>query len=325
VDIVATGGNLFINDPIRSLAAGNAIVIAAPGNAIVNSAGGTALVAPNGRWLVYSTSPAGSTEDGLVAAAGGTTPRLYNRPYATNLPASIAGTDNHLVYSNPQALDITANNQSRAYGAANPALTFTATGLVTDDGVTDTLAGALATGATAASSVAGGPYAITQGTLGAAGGYSVSFTAGQLTVTAVPLAVTANDAMRRQGEPNPAFNSSYAGFVLGETPASLGGALAFATPATPASAPGSYAITPLGLTSSNYSIAFVDGTLTVVSAPAPAAPQQPQVPVSVVQQAYIDTLAAIQGNRAATAVPVHFQELVTIENGGMRLPAGLKP
>jgi hypothetical protein len=153
----------------------------------------------------------------------------------------------------------------------------------------------------------------------------VNFTAGQLNVTTVPLTVTANNAVRVQGQANPAFSASFAGFVPGETAAVLGGALGFATPATPASAPGGYAITPLGLTSSNYSITFVDGTLTVTAAPVPAGPAQPQVPVSVVQQAYIDTLAAIQGNRAAPAMPVHFQELVTIENGGMRLPAGLKP
>jgi len=39
--------------------------------------------------------------------------------------------------------------------------------------------------------------------------------------------------------------------------------LAFATPATPLSAPGTYPITPSGVTSSNYAITFVDGALTV--------------------------------------------------------------
>jgi hypothetical protein len=55
----------------------------------------------------------------------------------------------------------------------------------------------------------------------------------------------------------------------------LGGTLAFATPATVASPPGSYAITPSGLTSSNYAITFVDGTLSVLG---PLEPPEPPLP-----------------------------------------------
>jgi hypothetical protein len=59
------------------------------------------------------------------------------------------------------------------------------------------------------------------------------------------------------------FTASYTGFVLGETPAVLGGALVFNTTATTASPTGNYPIVPSGLTSTNYAITFVNGTLNI--------------------------------------------------------------
>jgi hypothetical protein len=53
--------------------------------------------------------------------------------------------------------------------------------------------------------------------------------------------------------------------VNGEGPSALGGTLWFSTTATTSSPPGSYAILPGGLTSANYAITFVPGTLTVLS------------------------------------------------------------
>ena len=53
--------------------------------------------------------------------------------------------------------------------------------------------------------------------------------------------------------------------MLGEGPGALGSTLTFGTSATAGSPPGSYAITPAGLTSGNYAITFVGGTLTVLS------------------------------------------------------------
>jgi hypothetical protein len=83
-------------------------------------------------------------------------------------------------------------------------------------------------------------------------------------VVPAPLSVRANDASKRFGAPLPPFGAAFAGFVNGETPAVLGGALVLGTSATPQSAVGSYPIVPSGLLSSNYSIAFMSGTLSVV-------------------------------------------------------------
>src|SRR5205807_1367131 len=69
-------------------------------------------------------------------------------------------------------------------------------------------------------------------------------------------------------KPNPTFTATYSGFVNFEGQGVLGGQLAFTTTATAASPVGAYAVTPSGLTATNYTISFVGGTLRVV-APTP--------------------------------------------------------
>jgi hypothetical protein len=107
------------------------------------------------------------------------------------------------------------------------------------------------------------------------GNYTITFVPGTLTVTPAPLTVTANDASRPEGLPNPPFSATFSGFVLGEGPGVLGGTLGFTTPATPASPVGTYPIVPTGLTAANYVIAFVDGVLTVTPALPPVPPAVP--------------------------------------------------
>ena len=47
--------------------------------------------------------------------------------------------------------------------------------------------------------------------------YTISYVPGSLTVTPVPLTVTANDQTRPYGTPNPALDATISGFVNGET------------------------------------------------------------------------------------------------------------
>ena len=117
-------------------------------------------------------------------------------------------------------LTVTANNQSRVYGAGDPAFDATISGFVNSEtlgtsGVTGSAS--CSTTASASSSVAGSPYAITctQGTL-AAGNYDFTpFVAGQLTVTKAALTVTADNKSRAYGAANPALTSQITGFVNG--------------------------------------------------------------------------------------------------------------
>ncbi len=86
---------------------------------------------------------------------------------------------------------------------------------------------------------------------------------GDLAVAKATLTIAANDATRAAGQPDPAFAAGYSGFVLGQGPGDLSGTLGFSTPATSASPAGSYPVVPGGLSSPNYAIQFVAGTLVV--------------------------------------------------------------
>jgi hypothetical protein len=98
--------------------------------------------------------------------------------------------------------------------------------------------------------------------------YVITFVPGTLTVTPDSLAVTSNNATRQYGQANPALNNvTYAGFVNGDTPASLSGTLTCTTSATAASSVGVYPVSCSGLSSPNYVITFMQGVLTITPAP----------------------------------------------------------
>jgi MBG domain (YGX type)/Abnormal spindle-like microcephaly-assoc'd, ASPM-SPD-2-Hydin len=93
--------------------------------------------------------------------------------------------------------------------------------------------------------------------------YTITYVPGTLAVTPAPLTVTANNATRVVGAANPTFTVTYTGFRNGDTAASLGGTLSCTTTATVTSPAGTYPITCSGQTSTNYTITYVPGTLTV--------------------------------------------------------------
>ena len=178
--------------------------------------------------------------------------------------------NNYTITFNPGTLTITkaplaiiADAKTKVYGAADPALTFSANGLQFSDTPASVLSGFLTRAA--GESVAGGPYAINRGSLAANSNYTISFTGNTLTITKAPLSVTANDKTKVYGAADPAFMITFVGFVNGDTATSLGGTLSLAR--APGENVGTYAITPGGLTSGNYTISFNRGTLSITQAP----------------------------------------------------------
>jgi hypothetical protein len=168
----------------------------------------------------------------------------------------------------PAALTITAQDKTKTYGAANPPLTVSYSGFVNGDTAASLSAPvAVSTIATATSGV--GTYPITAGGAASAN-YTISYVNGTLSVTAAALTVTANDQSRVHGAANPPLTFSYGGFVNGDTAASVTTAPAAATTATTASAVGTYPITVSGAVAPNYSIVYVNGSLTVVPNTAPS-------------------------------------------------------
>ncbi len=78
------------------------------------------------------------------------------------------------------------------------------------------------------------------------------------------LTIIAPSAGQVYGQATPAINNvSYSGFVNGDGPGSLTGALSCVTTATQSSLVGAYPISCSGLSSPNYTITFVPGTLSV--------------------------------------------------------------
>jgi TPR repeat protein/serine/threonine protein kinase len=83
------------------------------------------------------------------------------------------------------------------------------------------------------------------------------------TVRPAPLTVKASEASKTAGQPNPAFSATFSGFVNGEGASSLRGTLSFTTPATDNTPAGTYPVTPGGVSSPNYDVTFVPGSLVV--------------------------------------------------------------
>jgi Ca2+-binding RTX toxin-like protein len=83
------------------------------------------------------------------------------------------------------------------------------------------------------------------------------------------LTVTADDKVKIINTPLPPLTVSYAGFVNGETPASLTTQPTAETTATAESPAGQYPITAGGGASGDYTLEYVAGTLYVIEHPAP--------------------------------------------------------
>jgi len=98
------------------------------------------------------------------------------------------------------------------------------------------------------------------------GNFSASTANGTLSVAQAPLTLTPNNVTKVYGAALPALGFSASGFVNGETTASLTTQPTLNTAATAGSGVGSYPITIGGAVDANYSITYVQGTLTVTPA-----------------------------------------------------------
>lgn len=165
---------------------------------------------------------------------------------------------------NPAPLTVTVDNASRAYGDPNPAFTGTITGLKNGDVITANYT----TTATQLSPV--GTYPITATLVdpnSVLGNYTVTINNGTLTITPAALVITANNAARLYGDPNPAFSGTIAGIKNGDNITAI-----YTSPATPASPVGTYPIIPSPSDNgtgalANYVVTLNNGSLTVSPAP----------------------------------------------------------
>lgn len=185
--------------------------------------------------------------------AGGANAANYNFAYVNGTLAITKAT-----------LTATASSGTREYGAGNPAFTVSYSGFVNGDDETHINTFATATSANAFANV--GTHAVT-----AAGAfdndYLFNYVDGVLNVTKATLTVTAQDAIRQVGTPNPAFSASYTGFKNGEGTGVIDTLATVTSSANLATPVGSAAIVAAGAADNNYNFAYVNGVLTLTADP----------------------------------------------------------
>ncbi len=236
------------------------IVVGSTGGAFINQAGSGAFAhTDEGRTLVYANNPTDSSLGGLAFNP------VYNKTLAANAPGTISQTGDRILYSLAPTLTLTANDLSRLYGAANPSLTFSVSGLVGGDTAAQAFSGApvLSTTATASDNVGSAAISIAAGTVVASDyDYQIAFAPGTLTINPAPLTIRADDKSRSFGTENPTLTATFTGLVNGDTTADITG-LSLSTTATASSPDGTYAIVASGASNANYDINFVNGQLTI--------------------------------------------------------------
>jgi hypothetical protein len=134
--------------------------------------------------------------------------------------------------------------------------------------------------------------------------YDATNASNSIGVLSAPLTVKADDTNKEFGAPVPPLSASFIGLVNGDTPGNLLGALALTTGATSASPAGTYPIVPSGVSSPNYLVTFVPGTLTVDRASTTTT---------------LQVLPGTTGYLQANALIAH----VTRTNAGLGAPGGL--
>ena len=172
----------------------------------------------------------------------------------------------------PAAATVTAPTRSVTYGPAATSVSLdpSVDGLVNGD--TQSTAGLASVSCsttavvTPGSSYPAGSFPIACTGPAATDNYTVTYLPATLTVGPAPLTITADPKSKSYGQPNPTFTVTYDGLVNHDLPAALAGTLAFSTVAGGTSGVGSYVVTPSGLSSPNYTIGYVAGTLTVTKA-----------------------------------------------------------
>src|SRR5207248_2714643 len=150
-------------------------------------------------------------------------------------------------------------SQTKVYGAADPALTYSHGALYNGD--TDSVFSGGLTRA-AGEHVAGSPYAIGQGSLSAGSDYTLAFVGANLSITPRGLAVNAEAQTKVYGAADPALTYSHGVLYNGDTDSVFSGGLVRASGEHVAGSP--YAIGQGSLSAgSDYTIAFVGANLSI--------------------------------------------------------------
>src|SRR4051812_1050043 len=278
-DASTPAGRYPIHCPVGSLAAANYTFVTFDGTLIVNKPPLTVIM--DNATRVYGDPNPGFS--GTLAGLRGTdvitatyySPVTLSSPVGTypilptySDPAGVLNNYNVIVtYGTltitPAPLSVTADNASRVYGDPNPVFTGTILGIKNGDAITATYTSV----ANVLSPV--GTYPIVANLIDfmhKLSNYTVTKTDGVLTITQAPLTVTAANASRLYGDPNPVFTGTIVGIKNGDAITAT-----YSSPATVLNDVGTYPIIPAlvdpTLKLGNYAVTSINGVLTINPAP----------------------------------------------------------
>jgi hypothetical protein len=248
----------------------------------------------------YSGFVNGNTAASLTTAPTCSTTATSHSPVGSYASSCAGAVDNNYTISyvagtvtdSAAALVITASSGTMTYGGTVPAITASYSGFVNGDTAASlTTAPTCTTTATSQSAAGSFPSSCT----GAVdSNYAISYVSGTVVDSPAPLTIAANNASMTQGSAIPTLTATYSGFVNGNGPSNLTGTLVCTTTATSSSAPGTYPITCSGQSSSNYTITYVAGTLTII-----ASGNLPNAPIASVSPTCISFGGVLIGTSCA--------------------------
>ena len=273
--LVNATGHVTLSGDIAASGAGNAIAIAA-GLDFTNS-GSHVLTANNGRWLVYSQSPASIDKGGLTSSF-----RHYDSTLGSYTPASVSESGNGFIYAAAGTLtvDTTATGAaSHVYGDAPTAsLGYTLTGFADaeDNAGNIGIAGSPSFNTPIPNSGSdAGSYNLAYVTgLSSSAGYNFTAGTGLLyNVTQAALTVTANDQSKVYGDALSFAGTEFFavglknGQTVGNVTLASSGESALASVGSSPHVITASAATGGSFNPANYSVTYVDSALTVTPRP----------------------------------------------------------
>ena len=222
------------------------------------------LIPPTGQSISWFTSSVGGVSS---TKPKGTNADTYNSYASATIAATgCISSSRILIYLtiNKAPLTITAKDTTRAYGTANPTLTYTYSGLVNEERATfkwpdiNTIA---------VPNSPPGTYPIIP-SAAIDPNYTITYVNGTLTVTKAPLTITAKPhTITYNGTAYTGGNGvEPTGFAAGESISNLTGTLNYIGTSQGSKNVGTYIIKPDGLSSPNYNIIYAEGSLEIKKA-----------------------------------------------------------
>jgi sugar lactone lactonase YvrE len=246
---VTPAGALTITASSPTITYGGTVpAITASGSGFVNGDTITSLTTPP---TCSVTVPAGNPVGTYTTTCSGAVDANYS---AINY---VSGT---LTVNPAAALTITASSATITYGGAVPTIIASYNGFVNGETATTTPP-TCTTAATSSSPV--GTYITSCSGAVDANYTAIKYVSGALTVNPAALTITASSGTMTYGGTVPTITPIYSGFVNGDTVSSLTSKPTCSTTATSSSPPGNYTSSCSGAADANYTITYVNGTVTV--------------------------------------------------------------